>query len=188
VRRFVFVMTLCVATLASAWVWTNRDRWKLDRLIVEGRAYLEARRGENEATYHLSTYAHYDWSQDTGEIVFSSSGVPKVVASIQFVGDVSKRSRTWLWSWANDTVDERLKKAATSVRDLGMRENIDRLTRAQWLASETDGWDMTGLAAKHTRASGAYRTCGDSGCEFILLTNIRWAPAATAVEHSGPSR
>ena len=87
---------------------------EVHRMIVEGHDYLEARRLDNEAKYHLSMYDHYDWHQDTGEIVFSS-GEAKVVASIQMVGDVSNRSRTWLWAWANDTVDDPLKKAAITV-------------------------------------------------------------------------
>ena len=79
------------------------------------------------------------------------------------VGDVSNRSNTWLWAWANETTDEHLKVSARVVQALGQREKIDRLTQAQWPADEIDGWEMTSLAAKATGASGAYRTCNDNG-------------------------
>jgi hypothetical protein len=164
---------------------TGRGQAKLHRLIIEGHDYLEVRRAENEAKYHLSAYAHYDWHQDTGEIVFSSGGEAKVIASIQMVGDVSKRSGTWLWAWANKTVDEPLKKAANAVRDMGEREKIDRLTTAQWPADETDGWEMTSVAANLTQAAGAYRTCGDSGCEYLLLTKIDWVSPRVPTRHVG---
>jgi hypothetical protein len=104
------------------------------------------------------------------------------------VGDVSRASGTWLWAWANTTVDEPLKKAASAVREMGEREKIGRLTTAQWSADETDGWEMTSVAAKLTQAAGAYRTCGDAGCEFMLLTNIRWAMPTTSVQHGEQAR
>jgi hypothetical protein len=166
----------------------GRGQAKLHRLIIEGHDYLEARRAENETKYHLGSYAHYDWHQDTGEIVFSSGNEAKVIASIQMVGDVSRASGTWLWAWANTTVDEPLKKAASAVREMGEREKIGRLTTAQWSADETDGWEMTSVAAKLTQAAGAYRTCGDAGCEFMLLTNIRWAMPTTSVQHGEQAR
>jgi hypothetical protein len=184
--RRPLLLAACGLILAAA--CTVRGQSKLHRLIVEGHAYLEERQAQNEAQYHISQYDHYDWHQDTGEIVFSSGSEAKVIASIQMVGDLSKRSRTWLWAWANKTVDEPLKRAVNAVRDMGEREKIERLTTAQWPADETDGWEMTSVAAKLTEAKGAYRTCGDAGCEFMLLTNIRWALPTTPVLHGEHAR
>ncbi len=178
---------------ASAWLLfcpiacSDRGGNQLHRLIVEGHTYLQERQAENEAEFHLSQYDHYDWHQDTGEIVFSSKGEAKVVASFQIVGDMSKRSGTWMWAWANDTVDEPLKSAAKTVRQLGEREHIERLVKPTWTAYETDGWEMTSLAAKLVQARGAYRTCHESGCDYLLLTKIGWAKPTTRLRHDGDS-
>jgi hypothetical protein len=124
-------------------VGCERGKAKLHTMFVEGHAYLVARQAENEATFHISKYDHYDWNQKTGEIVFSSAGVPRVIASFQMVGDVSKRSNTWLWAWANKTTDDHLKVSARVVQALGQREQIDRLTKVQWSGDQIDGWEMT---------------------------------------------
>lgn len=164
---------------------SDRAGNQLHRLIVEGHTYLEEKQAENEAEFHLSRYDHYDWHQDTGEIVFSSKGEAKVTASFQIIGDISKRSGTWMWAWANDTVDAPLKSAAKRVRELGQRQYIERLVKPTWAAYETDGWEMTGIAAKLVQAPGAYRTCHESGCEYLLLTKITWAKPTIRVRHDG---
>ena len=179
---------LSFSLLIGAAACTGRGQARLHLLVGDGGSYLKARQAENEAKFHLSRYEHYEWHQDSGEMVFSSGGVAKVVASIQMVGDLSKRSRTWLWAWANETLDEPLKRAANAVREMGEREKIERLTTEQWAADETDGWEMTSVAAKLNQATGAYQTCDDAGCEFMLLTNIRWATPSTTVRHGAHSQ
>jgi uncharacterized protein DUF6882 len=62
---------------------------------------LRARQDTLEARYHLSRYAQYDWDQRSQQIVFSDSGIAKLVAHVQFIGDVSTTSHTWLWAWDN---------------------------------------------------------------------------------------
>ena len=50
--------------------------------------------------------------------MFSNEGqAQRLVADIVFVGSVSKRSNTWLWSWANPSVDKGLSAPLRKVRD-----------------------------------------------------------------------
>jgi len=43
-------------------------------------------------------------------------------------------------------------------------------------ADEHDGWGMTAVAAHLLEADGAYRTPGDNGFTYMLLSNVRHAP------------
>src|SRR5712675_1358664 len=72
--------------------------------------------------------------------VFSDGGKPRVVADIVFVGSVSTRSNTWLWSWANDSYLENVKSRMREVRQYGAKHRLLQLAAAHWSATEQDGW------------------------------------------------
>ena len=65
-------------------------------LVTRAHAYLTARQDELRAQYRLGEWQRWDWDQDTGRLVFSADGVPRVFADIQFVGTYSTMSGTWL--------------------------------------------------------------------------------------------
>ncbi|MCI5064119.1 hypothetical protein MRY87_00185 [bacterium] len=109
--------------------------------------------------------------------MFSSGGVPKVIADIQFVGSVSSISKTWLWSWANSTVVDSVKDQISKVRHLGNSRDFWKLTKAKWQADEIDGWEMTSVAAFVLKAKGAYKSPDDNGAAFMVFTDIDWAGA-----------
>lgn len=144
---------------------------------------LRARQKTLEATYHLSRYAHYDWDQGTQRIVFSDSGIPKLVAHVQFIGDVSMTSSTWLWAWDNPTIDTGLTQIARQIRAYGVKHRLPRLVMAKWPATEDDGWEMTAFAVRVSDVRGAYRSPGKGGPLFMVLTDIRWAAPGDSVVH-----
>ncbi len=145
------------------------------RLVDESYDYLRAAQAACERDFELGSFERFDWNQETGEIVFSDQGVPKVVATIQFVGSISTRSGTWLWSWDNPTVLEGIKDQMHRVRDFGTEHGLPMLTTAKWEADEIDGWEMTAITAKILEARGAYRSPHEDGFTFMVFTDIRWA-------------
>ena len=96
-------------------------------------------------------------------------------AEIQFVGSISTVSNTWLWAWANPTVDAALCERLAHVRAYGDRHGIEQLVTAKWEADATDGWEMTSIVAYLLGAIGAYRTPDERGFEYMVMTSIRWA-------------
>jgi hypothetical protein len=152
----------------------------LDALTEEATQYLTARQETMQRDFKIGKYSHYDWSQDTGEIVFSDAGVPKVIARFQVVGDWSKTSKTWLWAWGNKSLDPKLAVGAAKARDYGKAHGLRKLTEAKWPAEQDDGWCMTAITAKLLGAKGAYRSpdLKSGGALFMVFTDIRWAPGA----------
>ncbi len=102
-----------------------RDRnWKQDddafgTLVSDAVAYLRERQDQLHSRYNLGGYPRYDWNQETGQLIFSEDGRALVVADIQFVGSISTRSHTWLWSWANQSILESVKQRVRKVRAYG---------------------------------------------------------------------
>ena len=156
---------------------SEADEAKFVALVTQAHEYLTAQQDRNNKEFALSTYTRYDWNQETGELVFSEHGQPKVIAKIQFVGDVSSKSKTWLWAWANPTIKDSLKQAALQAKQYGAQNGIRQLVESTWPADEVDGWEMTSITAMLVNAKGAYKSPGENSTEFMVFTDIQWATA-----------
>ena len=166
---------LCVVLLVACGALACRGDAEYETYVAAAGEELQQRQDQIKRDYQLGEWERFDWYQERQELVFSQGGAPKVVAKVQFVGSYSKRSKTWRWAWANDTVLPEMKSAVLQVKQLGAEKGWRRLTEAQWPATELDGWEMTGVAARVLNAKGAYRSSADDGLTFMVITSIRWS-------------
>ena len=144
-------------------------------LVSESNDYLKAQVERCKADFNVGGYQRYDWDQEKGQLIWSDAGVPKVIAKVQFVGSISKKSNAWLWSWANPTILDAVKQDMLKVKAFGKQKGIERLMTAKWTADENDGWEMTALAARLLNARGGYRSPDSNGFTFMVITDIHWA-------------
>jgi len=109
----------------------------------------------------------WDFDQNSGELVFTFPD--KIVkAPAQIIGTFDGTTSTWLWAWANQSIDGVLKRDALRVLEYGKEHGIARLTTAKWKADEMDGWRMTALANRICSSNGAYR--GPAGATLVFMT------------------
>ncbi len=133
---------------------------------------LQTKQDFLDKEYGLFKHERWDWDQETRKILFSNAGNVALVARIQFVGSVATTSNTWLWSWANHSLDEMTYHELLTLRAFGEAEGFANLTVPKWPADETDGWEMAAVAAKVLDAQGAYRTPCDTGFLFMILKDV----------------
>ena len=131
---------------------------------LEGlRLQTEGHRG----TWNLGGEARWDFDQDSGFLILT---FPDVIAQApaQVIGTFDTSSKTWLWAWANPSIDTDLKRDALRVLDYGREHRIECLTTPKWPADETDGWRMAALANRLCSSNGAYR--GPAGKTMVFMT------------------
>lgn len=140
----------------------------------EFRAFLEASvdglRLQTEAhqgTWRFGESERWDFSQDTGELVFTFPDLI-VRAPAQIVGSFDSRKGNWMWGWANSSIADSLTRDSVRVREYGEQHCIHRLTTPSWSAEETDGWHMAALANRLCETNGVYR--GPAGATFVFFT------------------
>jgi hypothetical protein len=148
---------------------------KFVELVTAAHQYLTARQDALTDEFGLSRYERWDWDADEGNIVFSNGGTPRVIARAQLVGSVSKKTGTWLWSWANGSIEKELCRDLEEVRKFGEQKGIWQLTTAKWEADEVDGWEMTSISAYVLQSKGAYRMPGEHLFTFAILDSVEWA-------------
>jgi hypothetical protein len=147
--------------------------WKA--LIRDAMNELEDKQAALSEEFEISRHKRYDWSQETGELVFSNDGVPAVIASFEFIGTLSSKSGTWLWSWANFSFQEAMRTAALKLHEVGEEHDFRKLTTPKWNASEHDAWEMAALAAKLLDLPGVYKSPSENGASFLMIKDIRKA-------------
>jgi hypothetical protein len=143
--------------------------------VKECHQELESKQDRLEQEFFIGRHKRWDWDQERAELIFSSDGVPAVIARIEFVGSISSKSDTWLWSWANPGVLNSVKERMATLWQFGEQEDFPHLTVPKWSAEEIDGWEMAAVAAHILDARGVYRTPSDTGFTFLLLTEVRFA-------------
>jgi hypothetical protein len=155
----------------------NMSETDFNQLVKESNSYMLEKIDKCVAEYKIGAYKHFNWNQQTGELVWSDDGVPRVIAKIQFVGSISTKSNTWLWSWANPTILADMKKDMIRVKAFGEQHHFEKLTTEGWPAEEADGWEMTAVAAKVLQARGVYRAPDSSGdgYTFFIIKELYWA-------------
>lgn len=127
--------------------------------------------------FKLGSYDRWDADQETGKLIFSNKGKPKVIASFQIAGSYSTYSNTWKWSWDNETVDAALKQEMNKVKEFGEKNQIKQLTTAQFDSPEDYVWTLASIAGQIIKAKGAYRGQIPDGFVYFLITDIKRADA-----------
>ncbi len=146
----------------------------VNTLLADCREYLEKKQPKLVEQFKLDVHERWDWDQTTGKLIFSHDGEPQVVASVQFAGSFSTETNTWMWAWANESLDDNIKSGSKVVRDIGQQRGYRKLAAGHWPADVVDAWEMTAVLAKHIDAIGFYRTPSDNGFLYMAITDAVW--------------
>ena len=174
-EKFSGIKLLC----SSCYLDVREKNWNQDDevfhdLICSSFRYLEEKQISFMDKYKADQHERWDWYQETGKLIFTHDGKPQVEADVHFSGSFSKKSNTWMWAWANQNLDEKVKAASRNIKAIGEKLGLKQLVAGHWGATEVDGWEMTSLLAKNLNAIGAYRTPSDNGFTYMVITKAKW--------------
>jgi hypothetical protein len=159
--NFILVLATCLVQIQSDFPsdFSTLQRMSAEELALKTQTHKEA--------WGLGKIDRWDLSQDTGELVFSLPDGMKTVCPAQIIGTYNSQDQTWLWAWANPSIDEKLRADALKVRKYGEEHHIDRLTKSKWKGTEDEAWSMAALAVKLCGEQGAYR--GPAGTTYVFI-------------------
>ena len=163
------ILNLCLAlllmfSLAQGGGPTPPDFASLQKMSMEE---LKLKTEGHVNIWGLDRIERWDLSQESGELVFSLRGDIKAVAPAQIIGTYNTEDKTWLWAWANSSINDKLKVDALKVRKYGEEHHIDKLTQRKWTGTEDDAWAMLALAVKLCDEQGGYR--GPAGATHVFI-------------------
>lgn len=143
-------------------------RSSMDELMLKTQAHQSA--------WGFGTEEAWQLDPDKGELLFEFPG-RKVIAPVQIIGTYDAQTGIWMWAWANPLIADSLKVQATSLKDFGEQNGIQRLTLAEWAAQESDCWYMAALACNLANAQGGYRGPAGDTHTFMIFSQLCYDPA-----------
>ena len=115
---------------------------------------LEALRRNRE--WGIGAAAKFFYDQDTALLTFT---FPErvIVTPFQILGSHNAKTGTWMWAWANDSIDPRLKADSMALREDGQQLGHQILTERILSVSHEDADCMALLAVARSRHDGLYK-------------------------------
>lgn len=111
-----------------------------------------------------------DWAVDQNEgiITFHAPDNIVVTAPVQIVGTYDQSQGSWMWSWANNSIEGSLARDAIAVKAYGERQDIKLLIGRSSQIEEYDAWQLTALTCELNGQQGVYR--GIAGDTLVFMT------------------
>ena len=128
---------------------------------------LQLKTEAHKKAWGMDKMLRWDFNQGSGKLEFSLPDGLKAVAPAQIIGTYNSEDHTWLWAWANPSIDEKLQADARQLLKYGEEHHIDRLTKRKWVGTEEEAWAMAALAVKLCGKQGAYR--GPAGATKVFM-------------------
>lgn len=128
---------------------------------------LQLKTEAHKKAWGLDKILRWDFNQGSGQLEFSLPDGMKAISPAQIIGTYNSEDHTWLWAWANSSIEEKLQVDARQLLKYGEDHHIDRLTKHKWVGTEEDAWAMAALAVKVCGKQGAYR--GPAGATRVFM-------------------
>ena len=158
------LLLLLTPCLAQETAPIPADFAALQKLSVEE---LKLKTDGHMKVWGLDRIVRWDLNQGSGELVFTLRDGLKAVADAQIIGTYNSEDRTWLWAWANSSIDQKLQVDARNLLKYGEDHRIERLTTRKWVGTEEEAWAMAAVAVKLCGKQGAYR--GPAGPTKVFI-------------------
>ncbi|HVJ82580.1 MAG TPA: hypothetical protein VNC50_16035, partial [Planctomycetia bacterium] len=93
----------------------------------------------------------------------------QITCRAQCLGSLNVGNDTWLWAWANDSIEPRLRSASERVRDYGKREGFAGLTESKVGCNEREALQLVAVAAQVIDPVAVFRGESDPLVVFLAL-------------------
>jgi hypothetical protein len=138
-----------------------------ETLVARSMGELRFRTGSFDRMFQLGQAA-WQFDQDSATITFTSPTGVVASAPAQIAGSFNTVDSTWLWSWANPSVEPNLAAHARIAQEYGKRRNAAELTTPKLTTTESKAWELAAVTCKLGGYQGAYR--GPAGQTMVFIT------------------
>ncbi|MFD7455101.1 DUF6882 domain-containing protein [Kitasatospora sp. NPDC059827] len=83
---------------------SKHDHSGWEEVVLAARERAHSRQALMVERFGLSGDVQYHWSLDDARITWSRAGKVFLAGRLTMLGSVSLAQRSWLWSWANDSL------------------------------------------------------------------------------------
>lgn len=145
----------CIGAGKDSGVYDLRHK-SYKELLAFSYEELKAKQSLDMSTWGLGDAKRWDVNQEVGSLVFTFPD-KVAVCPVQFIGSWNSKLKTFLWSWANSSIDDRLKTFSIQIRQYGAAHGMKVMTTREITCDDVDAWMLSSLAVCICGAHGVYR-------------------------------
>jgi hypothetical protein len=141
-----------------------------DELYDQSISELKKQQDTLVVKYKMGKYENWWYDQDKCVLQFKNKGEVKLEFTVAAAGDYSKKTKTWLWSWENKTIIDKMSGPVLKVKTFGVENKFDRLTTAKISGDMADAWEFAAITNKILNGIGVY--CANdknTDCPLMLI-------------------
>lgn len=135
-------------------------------------ADLERKQSALIEQHSLDSYGMFDYDLSTGRIQFKQDDILKVEADFVPVGSFSEQDQSWMWAWANPSVEGAIYEQAESLKILEQKTGNDMLSNSTFPADESTAWEIAAMSCDHFDGAGVFAAPINDLLIFLVLKNI----------------
>ncbi|MEV7184037.1 DUF6882 domain-containing protein [Kitasatospora sp. NPDC093102] len=98
---------------------SKHDHSGWEEVVLAARERARTRQALMVERFGLSGDVQYHWSMDDAQIAWSRDGKVFLTGRLTMIGSVSRPQRSWLWSWANESLPHPVLGDIERVRRFG---------------------------------------------------------------------
>ena len=125
-------------------------------MILQGHDMIQQTGRAHSQRWGLGSALRWDLDQVTGQLRFTFED-RVAEAPVQIIGTYSHANGSWMWAWANTSLQQALCTASEQTRAWGEQHGHGMLTTARFEASEEQAGDLAALGFRLSGFSGFYR-------------------------------
>ena len=136
--------------------------------VERAMAELQLKTAAHVGAWHMDE-AEWSVDQGTGLIHFTDRKRGTIAtAPVQIIGTYNTEDSTWLWGWANPSMEAALLADARKMKAYGAEKGYAKLSAAKMTCDEQTAWKLASLACMVCEQQGAYR--GPAGSTKVFMT------------------
>lgn len=125
------------------------------------------------AEHGVGSFARWDHNRDNELLVFSNPDQPDTLeATVTSIGSYSLKSKTWLWSWANESLTDAEREKAEVLKELAEKTGMRLFTDPHLNCDEVLAWELAAAAVWQLDSMGCYREPAGHLWIFVSIDSL----------------
>ncbi|MCT4594216.1 MAG: hypothetical protein N4A57_08115 [Anaeromicrobium sp.] len=142
---------------------------QFEKFLAKVYEELENKQESLFSDYNIGTYESYWFNQNSKTLQFKNNEKVELEFKIVCIGTWAHEKGTWMWSWANESFTEDIRKDSEELKKLKEITRYDAFEMEAFQCDENTAYEITAISVKHLDALGMYKMPGEKSHLFVAL-------------------
>lgn len=122
--------------------------------------------------FNLNSYENWFYESEFSLLRVYNSDEDEVIFKYIPIGTFSNKSKTFMWSWFNESSIEPNKDETLRIKEFGIENNYIKLIDGTFESDEYDGWEFLAISFSILGGIGVYKVTSENLEKYFLLTKV----------------